>query len=267
MEQFSAFKEAFRSYYAAHPPWAAASVLCTDFIVTDPALLSLDQVKSLDRLEPCGRGNPNPLLVLEGASLVRAQTIGGGKHLKLQAEKYGQIFDCTFFGMTSETLGAHVGDLVDLAFTPQCNHFRGKTTVQFLMRDLGLSERRLIRRAQAFCRSLLAGEQSSATLREAKLLHPERAHFVSLWRRLAQARESISGHVDQVLEHFTAALPALSPARTYVCLRVFGELGLAEVFEDADSLRITPSPQEEKVDLNASQILRTLQGVMDLESV
>ena len=267
MDHFAAFKEAFFAYYAAHPPWTEASVLRTDFIVTDPALLTLDQVKSLDRLEPCGRGNPNPMLVIEGAILVRVQAIGGGKHLKLQVEKWGQVFDAIFFGMTSETLGVDEGDLVDLVFIPQCNHFRGKTTVQLLIRDLGLSDRRLISRAQAFCRSLLAGESVSATLREAKLLHPERAHFVSLWRSLAHVKETVSGQVDQVLDRFTAALPSLSPARAYVCLRVFGELGLAEVSEDADTLHIARAAREQKVDLNASQILRTLQGVMDIGSV
>jgi len=267
MEHFAAFKEAFFAYYAAHPPWAEASVLRTDFTVTDPALLTLDQVKSLDRLEPCGRGNPNPLLVIEGATLARVQAIGGEKHLKLQVEKWGQMFDCIFFGMTRDTLGADEGDLVDLVFTPQCNYFRGKTTVQFLMRDLGLSDQRLINRAQVFCRNLLAGEAVSATLREATLLHPERAHFVSLWRSLEHVKETISGQIDQVLERFTTALPSLSPARAYVCLHVFHELGLAEVSEDADTLHITRSPQEQKVDLNASQILRTLQGVMDLGSI
>lgn len=267
MEQFVAFKEAFFAYYAAHPPQTETAVLRTDFIVTDPALLSLDQVKSLDRLEPCGRGNPNPLLVIEGATLVRVQSIGGGKHLKLQVEKWGQSFDCIYFGMTAETLGACEGDLVDLVFTPQCNHFRGKTTVQLLMRDLGLSERRLMRRARALCRSLLAGETVSATLREARLLHPERAHFVSLWRGLKDIGETVSGHVDHVLARFTSTLPTLSPARTYVCLRVFGELGLIEVSEDANTLHIRCTVGEQKVDLDTSQILRSLQGVMDLGTI
>jgi len=267
MEQFAAFKKAFLAYYSAHPPTTEASVLLADFIVTDPALLSLDQVKSLDYLEPCGRGNPSPMLVIEGATLVRVQAIGGGKHLKLQVEKWGQIFDCIFFGNTTETLGAREGDLVDLAFTPQCNHFRGKTTVQLLIRDLGLSDRRLMSRAQRFCRDLLAGEAVSATHREAKLLHPERAHFVSLWKSLDAIKESVSGQVDQVLDRFISALPSLSPARAYVCLRVFGELGLAEVFEEADTLHITRSQQEQKVDLNTSEILRTLQGVLDVGSI
>jgi len=267
MEQFPAFKEAFLAYYTAHPPTTEASVLLADFIVTEPGLLSLDQVKSLDYLEPCGRGNPSPTLVIEGATLVRTQTIGGGKHLKLQVEKWGQLFDCIFFGMTTETLGAQEGDLVDLAFTPQCNHFRGKTTVQLLIRDLGLSDRRLMSRAQRFCRDLLAGETVSATLREARLLHPERAHFVSLWRSLDTIKETVSGQIDQVLTRFITSLPSLSPARAYVCLRVFGELGLAEVLEDADTLHIARAQQEQKVDLNASQILQSLQGVLDVGSV
>jgi len=267
MERFDAFKGAFLAYYAAHPPATEASVLLADFTVTDPGLLSLDQVKSLDYLEPCGRGNPSPVLVLEGATLVRILAIGGGKHLKLQVEKWGQMFDCIFFGVTAETLGAQVGDLVDLAFTPQCNHFRGKTTVQLLMRDLGLSNQRLMSRAQRFCRDLLAGEAASATQREARLLRPERAHFVSLWRSLDAIKETVSGQMDQVLDRFITALPSLSPARAYVCLRVFGELGLAEVSEDADMLHITRVPREQKVDLNASEILRALQGVLDIGSV
>ena len=267
MAQFPGFKEAFLSYYAAHPPETESFALMADFSVTDPALLSLDQVKSLDRLEPCGRGNPSPVLVLEGASLVKVQSIGNGKHLKLQVEKWGQMFDCIFFGMTPDTLGAATGDLVDIAFTPQCNHFRGKTTVQLLMRDLALSERRLMGRARQFCKDLLDGANTTIATREARLMHPDRTHFVSLWRQLERVKENLSGQVDHVLSTLTAALPTLSPVRAYVCLRVFDELGLATVSEEADILYITRGEQEQKVDLNTSQILRTLQGGLDIGTV
>ena len=104
--------------------------------ITDPDLLSMECVESLTLLEPCGNGNPRPLFCVEGAVLESIIPIGSGKHLRLRLGKFGNIYECVFFSMTQENLGASVGDRVDAAFYPQINEFRGRRSVQLLMTDL-----------------------------------------------------------------------------------------------------------------------------------
>ena len=50
-DQLPAFRRALADYYRSHRPAPQPEVLC-DLLITDPALLSLDNVSSLERLEP-----------------------------------------------------------------------------------------------------------------------------------------------------------------------------------------------------------------------
>ena len=134
-ENIPAFKEALGEYYKHHIPKHVPQ-LDVDMCITDPDLLSMECVESLTLLEPCGNGNPRPLFCVEGAVLESIIPIGSGKHLRLRLGKFGNIYECVFFSMTQENLGASVGDRVDAAFYPQINEFRGRRSVQLLMTDL-----------------------------------------------------------------------------------------------------------------------------------
>ncbi len=122
-------------YYRSHPA-AYVPALEADLLVNDPALLSMECVESLDTLEPCGNGNPRPLLYLDGALLENVASIGSGKHLRLRVSKFGQAFECVFFSQTAEELGARPGQTVDLIFAPQINEFRARRSVQLVVSDL-----------------------------------------------------------------------------------------------------------------------------------
>ena len=76
-------------------------------------------IESLDALEPCGNGNPKPLLCITGARLVNAVPIGGGRHLRLHFAKGGYNYAGIFFSCTPAELGVRIGQWADVAFTPQ----------------------------------------------------------------------------------------------------------------------------------------------------
>ncbi|MCL2563218.1 MAG: single-stranded-DNA-specific exonuclease RecJ [Oscillospiraceae bacterium] len=260
MSSIADFTAAFEAYYKAHPPRTEGHVLQADLTLTGPELITLDQVESLDRLEPCGKGNPSPVLVMEGAILRKCFPIGGGKHVKLQAEKWGRVYDGVFFGVTPDALGAREGDMVDLAFTPQLNRFRGKTTVQFLLCDLARHELRLVSRARRLCCRLADGH--IPTTDEARHFCPGREDFVRLWLRLRKEGKLLRGQLYHVLEVLSRDLGDTGHGKAYLCLQVLDELGLANVTEEADTVQIELNEQAEKVDLHASRLLSTLMGVL-----
>ena len=260
MSEIDRFRAAFSAYYQAHPPRAEARALQADLTLTNPSLITLTQVESLDRLEPCGKGNPSPVLVIEEALLKKRFPIGGGKHTKLQVEKWGRVYDCVFFGVTPEALGAKEGDLVDLAFTPQANRFRSRTTVQLLLTDFGKTTLRQTGKVKRLCRALSEGH--TPTAEDARYFCPGREDFVRLWQRLRQEGKALKGQLHHVLDLLSGDLENSGHAKTYLCLQVFHELGLAAVKEQAGTVHIELNEQAEKVDLNASQLLRTLMGVL-----
>ena len=111
-ERLDDFRRELAEYYRRCPPPAEPALEC-DVRIDDPDWLSMDCAASLERLEPCGAGNPRPVVCMTGALLTRVTPIGGGSHLKLRLAKGGAEFDCVFFGCRAEQLGAEEGELVD----------------------------------------------------------------------------------------------------------------------------------------------------------
>jgi len=132
-------RQRITDYYQKSIKTAPEPGLKLDFEVEKPELLTIENIEALERLEPFGNGNPSPCLCILGAMLSSAQSIGSGKHSKLKVEKSGINLDCVFFSVPATELGVSEGDLVDLAFEPQVNEFRGRTTVQLQLFDIRAS--------------------------------------------------------------------------------------------------------------------------------
>jgi len=111
-----------------------------DFVVEKPELLTLENIEALTCLEPFGSGNPPPCLCILGAVLSSTQSIGAGKHSRLVVEKSGKSLDCIFFSVPVDNLGVREGRLVDVAFEPQINEFRGRSSVQLQLVDIRASQ-------------------------------------------------------------------------------------------------------------------------------
>jgi len=110
-----------------------------DFEVEKPDLLTLANIEALAKLQPFGTGNPSPAMCMTGVMITSLQSIGAGKHSKLKIEKTGKILDCIFFTVPVGDLGVSEGDLVDIAFEPQVNEFRGNYNVQLQLIDIRAS--------------------------------------------------------------------------------------------------------------------------------
>ncbi|WP_352416154.1 single-stranded-DNA-specific exonuclease RecJ [Oscillibacter ruminantium] len=139
-ENIVPFREKMNGYVRAHcGKGVPVSALEIDAAVGDPMDLTMDEVEQLGRLEPYGAGNPRPVFALLGARVESLQSVGQGRHLKLQLGKGPCRFDAIFFSVTAEECGIRVDDRVDAAFYLQGNTFRGRTTLQLQMIDLRLS--------------------------------------------------------------------------------------------------------------------------------
>ena len=128
-------------YYHDNIKTTPESGLKLDFEVEKPELLTIQNIEALENLEPFGNGNPSPCLCIFGAVVSQAQSIGAGKHSKLKITKSGTVLDCIFFSVPTEDLSVSVGMSVDLAFEPQVNEFRGRTSVQLQLYDIRESGR------------------------------------------------------------------------------------------------------------------------------
>jgi single-stranded-DNA-specific exonuclease len=139
-EKINEFRQRIILCYQDSIKTAPKQGLFLDFEVEKFELLSIQNIEALECLEPFGNGNPSPCLCIKGAVITSTTSIGAGKHTRLKIEKADKSLDCIFFSMPSENLSVGEGSLVDVAFEPQLNEFRGRSDVQLNLIDIRQSE-------------------------------------------------------------------------------------------------------------------------------
>ena len=237
-DNVDAFRKALEEHYVNHVPQAEEG-LPLDMVIGDRRMLTMRCVESLEALEPCGNENPRPMFALLDAYLQELAPIGGGKHVRLKIEKFGQTYDCVWFSHSINDLGLSVGDRVDAAFYPQVSEFRGRRNVQLVLQDLRKAD------IAGLCRRILEeGDAPGVAI--------DRGELARIWRSLeglAPLRIGIS-RLGKI-EH---RLPA---ARIALGLRVLWELKLAEVrFAEEEDIYIMLTNKGIKADLMQSAAWR-----------
>ena len=238
-------------FYAGDLP---RTVLDCDCAIT-PELLTLHNIDSLSVLEPCGNGCPKPTLVMENLTVERISQVGGGRHMRLRLRNGRYGFNAIYFSASAESSSIAEGDLVDVAFVPQVNEFRGERSVQMNVTDI-----RPACKAAADCccagyRKLHAGTLDAAT---AAALLPDRSQLGLVWRYLA-TRGSLSETPECLLRKLVRwSGKPMGLGMLLTCLDIFADVGLLQQQRVHKQLQITLLPTGEKADLNTSKTMQIL---------
>ena len=98
--------------------------------------LSLDTVKSFERLAPFGMDNQKPIFYIRDFQVENARSIGAGdSHLKLKISKGTVDFEVVAFGQGSKDTEFSQVKQLELAVTLSVNQWNGQTTLQLMMVD------------------------------------------------------------------------------------------------------------------------------------
>ena len=242
-----------RQYYDGGTPRTQLEADC----VVPPELLTLHNIDSLDALEPCGNGCPKPVLVMEQLQVERLSQVGGGRHMRLRLRSRHHAFNGIYFSATPQSASVAQGDLVDVAFVPQVNDFRGERTVQMNIMDIRPSCSAPCSEDCSAYQSLLAGTITPA---DAGALLPDRSTLGQVWRYLAV-------HTNTGLQETPMCLcrkivrwtgVPLSLGTMLTCLDIFRDVGLLEAQRLHKYITIRLVPRQDKADLQASQTMQRL---------
>ncbi|HET7474021.1 MAG TPA: DHH family phosphoesterase, partial [Candidatus Limnocylindrales bacterium] len=91
--------------------------------------------RDLRRLDPCGHGNPEPLLAVEGLTVTRVRAATGG-HTQLTLRRRLDVLDGIAFGRPDLAETVHEGDLVDVVARLTSRSFGGYESLQLDIRDV-----------------------------------------------------------------------------------------------------------------------------------
>ena len=98
--------------------------------------LSLDTVKSFERLAPFGMDNQKPVFYIRDFQVENARSMGAGdSHLKLKISKGTANFEVVAFGQGAKATEFAQTKQLELAVTLSVNQWNGQTTLQLMMVD------------------------------------------------------------------------------------------------------------------------------------
>lgn len=230
------------------------TVLDVDCAVS-PELLTLHNVDALQMLEPCGNGCPKPVLMVKNLTIDRISMVGGGRHMRLRLCSGHTYLNAIYFSATPQTVSIQPGDLVDVAFTPQVNEFRGTRTVQMNVIDIRPSCNAECLPDAAPYRDMQRG---NLTAGEAAALLPDRKMLALVWRYLDAANPVQESPVCLCRKIVRWSGKPLNLGQMLTCLDIFRDVGLLTVQRQHKYVSIRLTPGEGKADLSRSQTMQRL---------
>ena len=238
-------------YYTDDVPRTVLDVDCA----VSPELLTLHNVDSLQMLEPCGNGCPKPVLMMKNLTIDRISMVGGGRHMRLRLCSGHTYLNAIYFSATPQTVSIQPGDLVDVAFTPQVNEFRGTRTVQMNVIDIRPSCNAECLPDAAPYRDMQRG---NLTPGEAAALLPDRKMLALVWRYLDAANPVQESPMCLCRKIVRWSGQPLNLGQMLTCLDIFRDVGLLTVQRQHKYVSIRLTPGEGKADLSQSQTMQRL---------
>ena len=238
-------------YYTDDVPRTVLDVDCA----VSPELLTLHNVDSLQMLEPCGNGCPKPVLMMKNLTIDRISMVGGGRHMRLRLCSGHTYPNAIYFSANPQTVSIQPGDLVDVAFTPQVNEFRGTRTVQMNVIDIRPSCSAECLPDAAPYRDMQRGNLTSG---EAAALLPDRKMLALVWRYLDAANPVQESPMCLCRKIVRWSGQPLNLGQMLTCLDIFRDVGLLTVQRQHKYVSIRLTPGEGKADLSRSQTMQRL---------
>ncbi len=250
--RLSEFNESLQRFAAAHYSVMPALRLKVDSVVP-PQLLTVEQVRGLDCLEPFGSRNPVPVFMVADARLERVLPLSDGKYCKLCLVKDSVRFNVLCFTARPNGFCAVAGDAVDVAFSASINDYQGQQSVSLKLKGIRLSNSDM--------NLLVFGEQRyDSYLRREHLspaLIPTREEVAVVYRYIKR-QGSVKFSPNALYCHIVRQEP-VDYLRYRIALEVLQELGLLQKTVSQEAAILTVDTTAARVQLEHSSIIRSLQ--------
>ncbi len=133
-ERWDEFVDAFSRLAAATIPEDPRQALTVDLALS-PLDVDYALQRDLARLVPCGTGNPEPLLLVQGLTVTRVRAASGG-HTQLTLKRRIDVLDGIAFGRADLAETVSEGDVVDVVARLVSRTFGGFESLQMEIRDV-----------------------------------------------------------------------------------------------------------------------------------
>lgn len=223
--------------------------------VLDPGELTLENIRSLELLEPFGASNEVPVFAFRKVIIESIFAIGNGKHLRIKFKKAGMSFFAVYFGMSEEQFPFFEGDMVDVAATCEISPYNGEDRVSVKIRDIRPSS---LSQEKLFSGNLLYDSYKRGEMLPFEEI-PERNDFAAVYRYLKSVGQ-FKGETDVLFGRITGIYTDLNmdACKMKLILDIMEEMGLIIRSFDGKNETLIINPDCPKVDLDKSKLLEKL---------
>lgn len=103
----------------------------------EPENVSWELLREIDKLEPFGPGNPEPIFCSSEVGLLEKRKVGDGSHLKMRVMgRGGAQLNCIAFGFGDVEPMLQLGSGIDLCYNIRSNSYNGYDTLQLTVKDI-----------------------------------------------------------------------------------------------------------------------------------
>ena len=213
--------------------------------------LTVEAVRSLERLSPCGSGNPAPKFYLKEAVIDAVYPISEGKHSRLRLRQGSRMLYAVLFGQGPDELAYKVGDSIDALLSLSIYEGKGEAQVSARLLELrptGLGEEHV--EQSALFESFLSG--GVLTDGQKQKLLPTREQTAEIYVALRGGAGVTSNDLRPAFSRFGENMTGC----VLTALAALEELGLVEATESG-FYRLMQV--KEKKDLGSSLLLKRLE--------
>ncbi len=222
-----------------------------------------DLMEALKLLEPYGTSNPLPVFLIRDLFVSDIDTVGSGKHSRIQLSKINSAYNslsAISFNNTNEDLNCVKHDFVDLMCTVSENNFNSKTYISIQVKDLNLNTK-TIENIDIYKSKYLSFVKNGEVPSDLTL---KRDDISEVYRYLRQMEQSSRTTMDW--SYASRKISSVSGrdinyARFRICIDVLSELELIEVVP-SEKLIYRIITKTQKTNLMLSPIWRKVSMVI-----
>lgn len=249
-ENIEEFRRRVNEWAAEASPVITLPELAADTAVTLEEA-TVEEIAGLDKLAPCGSGNPSPKFVLHNALIDAVYPVSEGKHSRLRLKQGSQSVYAVLFGRGPEQLCYGQGDKVDVMLS--LSVYDGKLGAQVSGRILELRPAGLANTHVQQCalfESFVAG--SNLTQEQKQQFTPAREDVAEVYRVVKSGQPRCGNDLRPLF----AQLGEEKTGRIVAAVSALEELEL--IAQNPKTGQYVAAPVQQKKDLSQSVLLQKL---------
>lgn len=217
----------------------------------DPSELTVENIRSLEVLQPFGAGNPQPLFYMPDCRVNAVYPLSNGKHTKLDITYGGGRYQVLVFSRSPQDMFFEKGASIDIAAHIEVNEYNGRESLAIKATDIlphGMDTAKYAAAKDSYEKFMNGERLPDSFLRR---MTPSRQELVYTYKLISKYKEIEADRLFMMINH-----PSVNYCKLRLMIDIFCEAGIARFIPSEQKAVFVPA--KAKADLEATEIMKRL---------